>query len=115
MWNDINLYNAVRDFTSDPVSFPPEEMRAFITELVCDDLVLRIAWCLPEPQAANNQHYIPIVDAAVAKQVNDTDIVRSQTVLVWHELKLTKIYAVRSLHPWCRAVRTLSHHSAFFI
>ncbi|EKM60281.1 glycoside hydrolase family 31 protein [Phanerochaete carnosa HHB-10118-sp] len=57
MWNDINLYHAVRDFTADPVSFPPEEMRTFIREL-----------------AANNQHYIPIVDAAVAKQVNDTDI-----------------------------------------
>ncbi|KZT24332.1 glycoside hydrolase family 31 protein [Neolentinus lepideus HHB14362 ss-1] len=57
MWNDIDLYLAYRDFTSDPVSFPGEEMRAFIHEL-----------------AANNQHYIPIVDAAVAHQVNDTDI-----------------------------------------
>ncbi|KIP03540.1 glycoside hydrolase family 31 protein [Phlebiopsis gigantea 11061_1 CR5-6] len=57
MWNDINLYHAVRDFTSDPVSFPGEDMRAFIQEL-----------------RANNQHYVPIVDAAVAKQVNDTDI-----------------------------------------
>ena len=35
MWNDINLYHAVRDFTSDPVSFPAEEMRAFIRDLVC--------------------------------------------------------------------------------
>ena len=26
-------------------------------------------------QRANNQHYVPILDAAVAKQVNDTDIV----------------------------------------
>lgn len=26
-------------------------------------------------QASNNQHFIPIVDAAVAKQVNSTDIV----------------------------------------
>ena len=34
MWNDIDLYHAVRDFTSDPVSFPAEEMRAFIRELV---------------------------------------------------------------------------------
>ncbi|KDQ51365.1 glycoside hydrolase family 31 protein [Jaapia argillacea MUCL 33604] len=57
MWNDIDLYHAVRDFTSDPVSFPGDEMRAFIEEL-----------------AANNQHYIPIVDAAVAKQVNSTDL-----------------------------------------
>ncbi|GJE89296.1 glycoside hydrolase family 31 protein [Phanerochaete sordida] len=57
MWNDIDLYHAIRDFTSDPVSFPPEEMRAFIREL-----------------AANNQHYIPILDAAVAHQSNDSDL-----------------------------------------
>ncbi|CCM04271.1 uncharacterized protein FIBRA_06441 [Fibroporia radiculosa] len=57
MWNDIDLYHAVRDFTSDPVSFPGNEMREFIKEL-----------------AENHQHYIPIVDAAVAKQVNATDI-----------------------------------------
>ncbi len=34
MWNDIDLYHAVRDFTSDPVSFPADEMRSFIRELV---------------------------------------------------------------------------------
>ena len=34
MWNDIDLYHAFRDFTADPVSFPPEEMRSFIRELV---------------------------------------------------------------------------------
>jgi alpha-glucosidase len=34
MWNDIDLYHAVRDFTSDPVAFPGDEMRAFIRELV---------------------------------------------------------------------------------
>ncbi|KAH9475774.1 Alpha-glucosidase [Psilocybe cubensis] len=57
MWNDIDLYHAVRDFTADPVSFPPDEMRTFIREL-----------------NANNQHYIPIVDAAIPKQINATDI-----------------------------------------
>ncbi|KAH9836846.1 glycosyl hydrolases family 31-domain-containing protein [Rhodofomes roseus] len=57
MWNDIDLYHAVRDFTTDPVSFPAEEVQEFIQEL-----------------AANHQHYIPIVDAAIAKQVNSTDI-----------------------------------------
>ncbi|KAJ7727590.1 glycosyl hydrolases family 31-domain-containing protein [Mycena metata] len=57
MWNDIDLYHAVRDFTSDPVSFPPAEIKAFIAEL-----------------HQNNQHYIPIVDAAIAKEVNSTDI-----------------------------------------
>lgn len=34
MWNDIDLYHSLRDFTSDPVSYPPEEMRAFTRELV---------------------------------------------------------------------------------
>ncbi|KAF8587460.1 glycoside hydrolase family 31 protein [Ramaria rubella] len=57
MWNDIDLYHAVRDFTTDPVSFPLDEVKVFIEELT-----------------ANHQHYIPIVDAAVAKQVNATDI-----------------------------------------
>ncbi|CDO74837.1 Glycoside Hydrolase Family 31 protein [Trametes cinnabarina] len=56
MWNDIDLYHAFRDFTTDPVSFPANEVRDFIREL-----------------AANKQHYIPIVDAAIAHQVNDTD------------------------------------------
>ncbi|KAF9526788.1 glycosyl hydrolases family 31-domain-containing protein [Crepidotus variabilis] len=57
MWNDIDLYHAVRDFTSDPVSFPGEEMRQFIRDL-----------------ASSNQHYIPIVDAAIPKQVNASDL-----------------------------------------
>ena len=34
MWNDIDLYHAVRDFTSDPVTYPGEAVRAFTTELV---------------------------------------------------------------------------------
>ena len=40
MWDDIDLYHAVRDFTSDPVSFPPEEVRALIEELVSVRLFL---------------------------------------------------------------------------
>ncbi|KAG1730127.1 glycosyl hydrolases family 31-domain-containing protein [Suillus paluster] len=56
-WNDIDLYHAYRDFTTDPVSFPGDELREFIQEL-----------------AANHQHYIPIVDAAIAVTVNSTDI-----------------------------------------
>ena len=34
MWNDIDLYHAYRDFTTDPVSFPADEMKEFIGELV---------------------------------------------------------------------------------
>jgi len=34
MWNDIDLYHAVRDFTTDPVSFPVDEVKGFIEELV---------------------------------------------------------------------------------
>ncbi|KAJ6468608.1 glycosyl hydrolases family 31-domain-containing protein [Mycena vitilis] len=56
MWNDIDVYKAFRDFTSDPVSFNGDEMRDWIKEL-----------------RSNNQHYIPIVDAAIAKEVNSTD------------------------------------------
>ncbi|KAJ3552717.1 hypothetical protein NM688_g4009 [Phlebia brevispora] len=57
MWNDIDLYHARRDFTSDPTSFPGEEVRSFIREL-----------------AENNQHYIPILDAAVPVQSNESDM-----------------------------------------
>ncbi|KAJ8595178.1 hypothetical protein M405DRAFT_759499, partial [Rhizopogon salebrosus TDB-379] len=56
-WNDIDLYHAYRDFTTDPVSFPADELRAFIQELVSvspDD--------------------IPIVDAGIAVTVNSTDV-----------------------------------------
>ncbi|VDB95821.1 unnamed protein product [Peniophora sp. CBMAI 1063] len=56
MWNDIDLYHDLRDFTSDPERFPPEDMRVFTQEL-----------------AANGQHYIPILDAAVPHTANDTD------------------------------------------
>ena len=34
MWNDIDLYHAFRDFTTDPVSFPVDEVKSFIEELV---------------------------------------------------------------------------------
>ncbi|KAF9067849.1 glycosyl hydrolases family 31-domain-containing protein [Rhodocollybia butyracea] len=57
MWNDIDLYHAFRDFTSDPVSFPGDEVRSFIQQLLRPFLV------------------IPIVDAAVAHLANATDVV----------------------------------------
>ncbi|KAF8177576.1 glycosyl hydrolases family 31-domain-containing protein [Mycena galopus ATCC 62051] len=56
MWNDIDLYQAFRDFTADSVRFPADEMREFIREL-----------------RQNNQHFIPIVDAAIGKATNATD------------------------------------------
>ncbi len=34
MWNDIDLYHAYRDFTTDPNSFPLDEVRKFIAGLV---------------------------------------------------------------------------------
>lgn len=34
MWNDIDVYHAFRDFTTDPTSFPANEVRDFIRELV---------------------------------------------------------------------------------
>lgn len=33
-WNDIDLYHAYRDFTTDPVRFPAEELQQFIEQLV---------------------------------------------------------------------------------
>ncbi|KAI0271249.1 glycosyl hydrolases family 31-domain-containing protein [Gloeopeniophorella convolvens] len=57
MWNDIDLYHSLRDFTTDPVSFPGDQMRDFIANLT-----------------ANNQHYIPILDAAINHIANNTDV-----------------------------------------
>jgi hypothetical protein len=37
MWNDIDLYHDFRDFTTDPNSFPGEEMRTFIRHLHSQD------------------------------------------------------------------------------
>ena len=34
MWNDLDIYLARRDFTNDPVSFPIDEMKAMIDDLV---------------------------------------------------------------------------------
>lgn len=34
MWNDIDLYHAFRDFTTDPVSFPIDDVKALIDNLV---------------------------------------------------------------------------------
>ena len=33
IWSDIDLYHAYRDFTTDPVRYPAEDMREFISEL----------------------------------------------------------------------------------
>lgn len=33
-WNDIDLYHAYRDFTTDPVGFPNAELQQFIEQLV---------------------------------------------------------------------------------
>ncbi|KAJ8580637.1 hypothetical protein M405DRAFT_854975 [Rhizopogon salebrosus TDB-379] len=52
-WNDIDLYHAYRDFTTDSVSFSADELCAFVQELVS----------------------IPIVDAGIAVTVNSTDVV----------------------------------------
>ena len=43
MWNDIDLYHAFRDFTTDPVSFPINDVKEFIDELVCPNLSVRMA------------------------------------------------------------------------
>ncbi|KAJ7191329.1 glycosyl hydrolases family 31-domain-containing protein [Mycena pura] len=55
-WTDIDLFHAFRDFTTDPVTFPLDEVVALITQL-----------------HQNSQHYISIVDAAIGTQTNSTD------------------------------------------
>jgi alpha-glucosidase len=33
MWSDIDIYHAYRDFTLDPVSYPPDQLKALIQDL----------------------------------------------------------------------------------
>jgi alpha-glucosidase len=42
MWNDIDMYHAVRDFTTDPVTFPVEEVKRFAKELVRSYINIRL-------------------------------------------------------------------------
>lgn len=56
IWSDIDLYHAYRDFTTDLVRYPAGHMRDFISELT-----------------GNEQHYVPIVDAAIPVLTNSTD------------------------------------------
>ena len=44
MWNDIDLYHDLRDFTSDPVRFPPDAMRSFIQTLVRQHAKPEMRW-----------------------------------------------------------------------
>ncbi|KAJ7680135.1 glycoside hydrolase family 31 protein [Mycena rosella] len=55
-WTDIDLLHAFRDFTTDPITFPLDEVVELITQL-----------------HQNSQHYISIVDAGIATQANSTD------------------------------------------
>lgn len=41
MWNDLELYHDYRDFTTDPETFPAEEVRNFIRVLVCRPVLLQ--------------------------------------------------------------------------
>lgn len=34
MWNDLDIFHSRRDFTNDPVSFPIDEVKAMINNLV---------------------------------------------------------------------------------
>lgn len=58
MWSDIDLYHAYRDFTTDPVRYPIEEVKEFIRELVCSRVSSNglqstdSCWA----QASNHQH-----------------------------------------------------------
>ena len=45
MWNDLELYHDYRDFTVDPVTFPANEMRDFIRNLVSLLFDSRSVWC----------------------------------------------------------------------
>jgi alpha-glucosidase len=70
MWNDIDLYQAYRDFTTDNVSFPAAEHKAFI-----DSLHANHQHCTSDPcprfTCTHVLSDIPIVDAAIAHTINN--------------------------------------------
>lgn len=95
-WTDIDLYHAYRDFTTDPVSFPPEEVRKFVEDLVSDtprtiDVqgsdrgpshrarttnIVSDAFIYKRSLAfQSSSPDIPIVDAAISVTDNSTDVV----------------------------------------
>ncbi|KAG6827387.1 hypothetical protein H0H92_011985 [Tricholoma furcatifolium] len=84
MWSDIDLYHAYRDFTTDPVSFPVEDLHTFIEEL-----------------SADYQKYIPIVDAGIAKLANDSDSYDSYTR--GSELPNAQNWWTEALRNWTEA------------
>lgn len=55
------MYHAVRDFTSDPVSFPPDEMKKFVQDLVRASMDHRTPDADFSYQHANNQHCTVLV------------------------------------------------------
>ena len=57
-WTDIDLYHAYRDFTTDPVSFPPEEVASFISDLVSDILGVIALLCLIESSHTDREQPI---------------------------------------------------------
>jgi hypothetical protein len=56
MWNDLELYHDYRDFTVDPVTFPANEMREFIRNLVSQLVFLDACDADRSLQRANEQH-----------------------------------------------------------
>ncbi|KAF5346407.1 hypothetical protein D9758_012761 [Tetrapyrgos nigripes] len=76
MWNDIDLYHALRDFTSDPINFPAEEVRSFIQELALNDQKCLENHHLSKANCSHLDFFldIAIVDAALPKQINTSDL-----------------------------------------
>lgn len=52
MWNDIDVYHALRDFTTDPDSFPADQLKDFIAELV------RVCLCAVTPWHSSRPPFV---------------------------------------------------------
>lgn len=65
IWNDIDYMDQFKDFTTDPIRFPPAKFKAFI-----DDV------------HSQNKHYIPIVDCGVSNDSEPWDYGVEQDVFI---------------------------------
>ena len=116
MWNDIDLYHAVRDFTNDPISFPIDEVKAFIDDLVQILLYRRnsMTHCILNRQLTINISFQSWTRLLLIKSTKQILYVISLNEFLWDSCR-NPLHSVRSIYSWCRAVSLIYFVSPWLI